>query len=199
MAQPLAHPAPYTVHDLPAMPDDGNRYEVLDGQLIVSPSPTAPHQRIAYRLTSILDGAAPNGIDIIQGITVRCGDDNQGLIPDIVITKIDAMELDHTVDAADVLAVVEVVSPGSRTIDRNSKPVIYAAAGIPVYWRVETAPFFGQEASDKFPLVLVYESVKGSPYQLQGRYSAGTEILATLPFEVEFDPQELIKPRRRMP
>ena len=54
-------PGPLTVDDLEAMPDDGHRYELLDGVLIVSPAPRPLHQRMAFRLAMLLDGLAPPG------------------------------------------------------------------------------------------------------------------------------------------
>ena len=44
-----------TAEDLASLPDDGNRYEIIGGQLIVSPSPTYRHQRVSFKLTSVLD------------------------------------------------------------------------------------------------------------------------------------------------
>lgn len=48
---------PFTVHDLEGMPDDGRRYELIDGQLLVSPVPGLRHQAIVYRLHRLLDDA----------------------------------------------------------------------------------------------------------------------------------------------
>lgn len=193
MAQPLAHPAPYTVYDLPNMPDDGNRYEVFDGQLIVSPSPEGLHQRISRHIANMLAAAAPPELDVIEGIAVRCGEDGRGPVPDVVVTSVDAADAGWLLQASNVLAVVEVVSPGSRLADRLSKPEMYAAAGIPTYWRIETTPFRGQLPTDRLPLAMIFESIEGSPYELTGRHSAGAKAQVTAPFPVTFDPQAWIR------
>jgi Uma2 family endonuclease len=50
---------PFTVDDLERMPDDGHRYELIDGMLIVSPAPAMPHQRVAFFLGMLLEEACP--------------------------------------------------------------------------------------------------------------------------------------------
>lgn len=50
---------PFTVDDLDRMPDDGHRYELIDGMLIVSPAPNLGHQRVAVVLSSLLEQACP--------------------------------------------------------------------------------------------------------------------------------------------
>jgi hypothetical protein len=55
----LPHAAPYTVDDLFQMPDDGNRYEVLGGSLVVSPAPRPMHQLAADELRLLLRNASP--------------------------------------------------------------------------------------------------------------------------------------------
>jgi Uma2 family endonuclease len=50
---------PFTLAELDRMPDDGHRYELLDGVLVVSPRPTPAHQAVAFTLASLLDRACP--------------------------------------------------------------------------------------------------------------------------------------------
>lgn len=78
----LPHPAPYTVYDLLDMPDDGNRYEVIDGDLIVSPASAFHHRKVADRLCRLLEDAAPGGVEVVTAVAVRCGDDSLGPVPD---------------------------------------------------------------------------------------------------------------------
>ena len=51
---------PFTVHDLEGMPDDGRRYELIDGELLVSPAPGLRHQTVGLRLYRLLDDACPD-------------------------------------------------------------------------------------------------------------------------------------------
>jgi Uma2 family endonuclease len=56
---------PFTVADLEGMPDDGRRYELIDGELLVSPAPGWPHQEAAYTLYMLLRQACPPGLRVI--------------------------------------------------------------------------------------------------------------------------------------
>jgi Uma2 family endonuclease len=56
---------PFTVQDLEGMPDYGRRYELIDGQLLVSPAPGLRHQTIAYRLHRLLDDACPQDMYVV--------------------------------------------------------------------------------------------------------------------------------------
>jgi len=55
------------------MPDDGRRYEMLDGVLIVSPRPATIHQQVAGRLLRVLADACPNGLCVVPGSAVELG------------------------------------------------------------------------------------------------------------------------------
>ncbi|MGI8678644.1 MAG: Uma2 family endonuclease [Jatrophihabitans sp.] len=62
---------PFTKTDLETMPDDGRRYELIDGVLIVSPSPIPLHQRVIKRLSRLLDGACPRDLRGFHGAARR--------------------------------------------------------------------------------------------------------------------------------
>ena len=68
-ATPIHLPAdpfqPFTVGDLEGMPDDGRRYELVDGVLLVSPAPGRRHQKIGYRLYHVIESACPPEFDVI--------------------------------------------------------------------------------------------------------------------------------------
>lgn len=98
--------------------------------------PGALHQRFTDRLRTLLESVAPAGVEVLTGVGVRLRDDDTGFVPDVVVRR--GGDPDAVVfEPKDLLAVVEVVSPGSRRKDRISKPAEYAAAAIPCYWRVE--------------------------------------------------------------
>jgi Uma2 family endonuclease len=187
----LAHGAPFTVNDLFAMPDDGQRYEVQDGALIVSPAPGVPHQLIVDDLVALLKAAAPQGAYAVSGIAVRLHDDENGRVPDVSVISAHPRSRRGAAEATETLAVIEVVSPGSVRTDRVFKPAIYAEAGIPCFWRVEMDPFPGQVAGEELPVVLVHQLV-GDHYKLVARLSAGTTGTVDVPFPVTFDPATLL-------
>lgn len=189
----LAHSAPYTVADLFAMPedrDDTNRYEVIDGQLLVSPAPSMRHQRAADLIRTLVEDAAPAGVRAISAVAVRCGDEHTGLIPDVTVTTAD-LALTGAIDAAEVLAVVEVVSPSTRRTDRVTKPEVYASAGIATYWRVELAPFAAPGVCGEPPFVLEYR-LGDDGYALAAHVSAGCIGELAAPYPVRLDPADLL-------
>ncbi|WP_431927914.1 Uma2 family endonuclease [Nonomuraea jabiensis] len=174
---------PYTVDDLFKLPDDGNRYELFNGSLLVSPAPTSPHQRAIYRLQRILDDAAPLELEPLATVNLRVTDKDY-YIPDLVIVPADRDQLMYSPE--EILLAAEVVSPSTRMRDRGLKVMAYAAAGIPSYWRVEMG---------EGPTLYVYE-LNGDSYDPPTAYKAGEMANLTTPFPVSFDPADLECPRR---
>jgi Uma2 family endonuclease len=131
-------PGEWTTDDLDALPDDGRRHELIDGVPIVSPSPTTGHQRIAMLLGAALDSLCPPELAVTQAVDVRINR-RRSLTPDVLVATADATErnVSHYLPT-EVVSVVEIVSPGSLAMDRIMKPALYAEAGIPHFWRVET-------------------------------------------------------------
>ncbi len=123
---------PFTVADRDALPDDGNRYELVDGVLLVTPSPAMRHQRAAFGLARLLHAACPDDLEVvIAPFDVRLGDDTV-VVPDIVVARrADLTEADLPV--APVLA-VEVLSPSTRSIDLHVKRERLRRAGCRSYW-----------------------------------------------------------------
>jgi Uma2 family endonuclease len=180
MAQPssgdlLDHLGPWTEQEFLGLPED-RRIELLDGELLVSPSARRPHQRLSLRLAIALDSAATPGYEVSEAINVRVAP-GRILIPDIVVSTDPGAE-DVVAEASAVAMVVEIVSPGSVAADRAIKPPLYAAAGIGHYLRVE----------------LGSSGVAAAAYRLaDGRYVEaarvlpGERLVLTEPFPVELD------------
>jgi Uma2 family endonuclease len=131
-------PGEWTTDDLDALPDDGRRHELIDGVPIVSPSPTTGHQRLAGRLFAALDALCPADLAATQSVDIRLSR-RRSLCPDVLVVTAEATErnVSHYLPT-EVLLAVEIVSPGSLAMDRVMKPALYAEAGIPYFWRVET-------------------------------------------------------------
>jgi Uma2 family endonuclease len=130
------HRPPYTVDDLFKMPDDGNRYEVLGGSLVVSPAPAPIHQLVADELCRRLWVVRPSGVRPVTGVAVEVLN-RDGPIPDITVTSADFKLPWRELPGEVVHTVVEVTSPSNALVDRALKPRMYADAGVPCYWRVE--------------------------------------------------------------
>jgi Uma2 family endonuclease len=140
MTEPLSHVGPWTTDDLAGLPDDGQRYEIIDGSLIVSPTPSTTHQLVAGRLAALIREFAPAGADVVEAVGLQL---NSGrlLIPDVVVAQSSALlGFQKSLSPADVHLVVEVVSPSNAAMDRVFKPQLYAAGGIRWMWRAELGP-----------------------------------------------------------
>lgn len=137
MATPLDlldHAGPWSEQDFFALRED-RRIELLDGELLVTPSAAHSHQRLSSRLWSALDAAAPDGFEVLEAINLRLAP-GRILIPDLAVITTPGIQTVVS-EARDVVLVVEIMSPGSVAADRAVKPQLYAAAGIESYLRIE--------------------------------------------------------------
>lgn len=135
---------PLTYDDLRQLPDDRNRYELLGGELIVSPSPHRAHQRVSYRLTQLIGDhvdAQQLGEVYAAPVDVRLSP-HSVVQPDLLFIRRDRLAIygpTGPVEGAPDL-VVEIVSPASRVMDRVRKAALYADSGVPEYWIVDPEP-----------------------------------------------------------
>lgn len=159
-----AHDDGWTIDDLDEFPDDGLRYELVDGGLSVSPPPTNLHDYAVARFAFLLAGGLNTSWRILAGGGVRFDAHNyRG--PDVLVVRKAAL---HTRMASpeDVILAIEVMSPSSITTDRLVKPAQYAVAGIPHYWRLE----LGDDP------VLVTHELQGDVYRESGRFTDNVAI-----------------------
>jgi Uma2 family endonuclease len=129
------------VDTLFALPDTALRYQVLEGELVVSSAADPRRNLAADRLRTLLSAALPSDTEVIRSSAVRlpCGD---GPTPDLLVTTADPEETPRGIPASLVHTIVEVVSPPATTAARETKKALYSAAGIPCYWRVELRPWW---------------------------------------------------------
>ncbi|NES16040.1 MULTISPECIES: Uma2 family endonuclease [Micromonospora] len=182
MAQPTHEWRPpgrrWREQDLLDLPENGSRYELIDGSLHVTPPAGPDHHELADDIRMSLRLAAPAGWRVIRETGVRIPDGN--LIPDITVLKPDAPRGQLWTDPADVALVVEVESPNSRRHDRFTKPALYAEAGIPHYWRVERGDFG--------PVVYRYQLAKGVHYDPLGTIGPDDPVQLDEPWPMRLDP-----------
>lgn len=128
-------PLSITVDDLESLPDDF-RYELHEGILHVMPPPIAWHSdvilRIAVHLRTI-------GMVAYQEIGVKFSEDDERQ-PDVAVFRKPPDKNQRLFPPSDFLILIEVVSKSTQGQDRILKPLRYADAGIPQYWRVERDP-----------------------------------------------------------
>ena len=141
MAYPERMATEWTAAMVAALPDDGKRYEVLDGELVVMSAPSWNHQRLALAFWNVLDRyvrshrlghaiAAPADVEFSP---------RRLLEPDVFVvprTKDDAPANSYA-DVGRLLLAVEVLSPTTARRDRAVKRRIYLEEGVPEYWIVD--------------------------------------------------------------
>ena len=127
----------YTVADLELLPDDGNRYEVLAGTLLVTPSPGSAHQGIAARLTALFAshilarrlGLFSAGVVTLPPLTQ--------LEPDLLVVPPRFAPGTLWAEITEHWLAVEIVSRSSRVYDREFKRDAYLALGVREVWLVD--------------------------------------------------------------
>ena len=176
----LPRSVPLTYDDLQAMPDDGHRYELVDGVLIVTPAPRRVHQRAVGRLHIVLAGAAPPDLEVLLGPFDFVAGPHTVLEPDLLVARRDEVgeaNLEHP-----PVLVVEVLSPSTRRIDLGTKRLAFEGAGVPHYWLVDPDE----------PSIVVLELVDGA-YREAAR-AMGTESLeVSSPFAATLVPAALVQ------
>ena len=170
----------FTVDDLERTPDDGRRYELVDGVLIVSPAPRISHQEVLGELLVQLREACPPGLAAVPGPGVRMSVDTE-LIPDLVVIRQD--QLAETRVTRPPLLAVEIQSPSTALFDLNTKKAVYERFSIESYWIV--VPH-----TDR-PELIAFELREGH-YEQVVHVTDSQVFGATRPFEVEVVPARLV-------
>ena len=171
----------FTRADLWAMPDDGRRYELLDGAIIVSPPPRVRHQKVTFGVAILLKGAATAGLEVLPAPLGLFFPDEDYLEPDVMVFDPNVIE-DDQVKAGMPLLVVEVLSPSSRRRDVGDKLTRYRDAGVPNYWVVDPID----------PRLRAWRLQDGEYVEIAD-VSGEEEWTATEPFEVTIRPADLTR------
>jgi Uma2 family endonuclease len=137
----MAHAARvWTVDDLEHLPDDGRRYEVIDGELFVTPAPNLDHQEAIARLHLTL---APYVAKQRFGHVVFAPADvtfspRRGVQPDLfVVPLVSGRRPRKFAEAGRLLLAAEVLSPSTARLDRVKKRTVYREEGVSEYWIVD--------------------------------------------------------------
>jgi Uma2 family endonuclease len=173
---------PFTRADLETVPDDGHRYELIDGVLIVSPAPRPRHQHVVLNLAIALKMARPSAeFHVLTApLDVVLADDTV-LQPDVLVARA-ADFTERDLPKAPLLA-VEVLSASTRRVDQLLKPSRLEAAGCPAYWFVDPDT----------PSLRALTLRSGS--YVDHAYVEGDETFqATTPYPVTFSPADLLAP-----
>ncbi|TQS40712.1 Uma2 family endonuclease [Cryptosporangium phraense] len=181
IALPYHWPQPssgvWTLRDVERLPE-GSRVEVIDGALTVTPSPLPIHNRIIRHLATMLGPQLPVEWQVEQEIDVLLELEPLDYVaPDIVVFRAEVPLTTRPMPAEQIALVAEVVSPSSRRQDRGAKPIAYADAGIPHYWRVEPEPL----------TVHVFSEPGDGGYQAEQVFTGRLNIDAPFPVEIDLD------------
>lgn len=156
----------WTYADLQALPEsqDGRRYEIIAGELIVTPSPTPPHQLVAYRLTRwVGDHVDRHGLGQLYFAPVDVVLDDETLVPDLLFIRGDRLGIvgpKAIVGGPDL--VLEILSPSTQDHDLGEKTLIYARHGVREYWVV------GQFESSKPTISSMVQTWSATPAAIAG-------------------------------
>jgi Uma2 family endonuclease len=132
----LAAGGAFTWADLQALPDDHFRWELVDGQLLVTPSPAGRHQWAVAELYLVLHAACPD--DLLVTLAPYDWVISQGtvFVPDLMVIRRDEFDPDEPFSGTPLL-VVEVRSPSTAATDRTLKRQQYEQHGVAAYWLVD--------------------------------------------------------------
>jgi Uma2 family endonuclease len=158
-----------TLEEWEGLPEvDGVRLELVEGILAVAPKPLPWHQKAATRLGYRVDEQLPaktttvvdaEVIIVREPLTIRA--------PDVIVVSTERYEENPPrFTAADVLLAVEILSDGTRRVDRVMKLSEYAEAGIPQYWIVDLDD----------PASLVAHSLVEGEYEVSGEHTGRAEL-----------------------
>jgi Uma2 family endonuclease len=176
-------PEGFVAEDLDHIPDLPAHTELIDGSLVFVSPQASFHTRMVDLLVVSLRRTVPDDFRIRREMSVILAKD-QRPEPDVCVIRATAdLSPDQTFyHAQDVTLVIEVVSPESRSRDRKRKPVLYAEAGIPHFWRVEN--------DSGRPVVYVHElDPPTSTYVPTGIYHDRLKV--TVPFDIDLDLTEI--------
>jgi Uma2 family endonuclease len=162
-----------------SLPEDGRRHELIDGVIVVTPSPNRRHQSVLANLFDRLRRGCPAHLEVLFAPLDIYLPDGSIVEPDLVVlprrpaTEEDVRDLP--------VLVVEVLSPSTRRLDLAMKKDRYLVAGVPAYWVVDPDG----------PSVTVWELVDGA-YEQLAQVAGDHLFTADLPFPVSFLPADLL-------
>jgi Uma2 family endonuclease len=171
----------WTYTDYAALPDDGHRYEIIEGVLYMPPSPNEAHQSasrwfVFYLTTHVhLTGlgrvySAPFDVELVPNVVVQ---------PDVIVvlhTNQGVITPSHIIGVPDLL--IEIASPGTVGYDRRTKQDTYARAGVPEYW-------IADPAARTVELLQLHQRAYHSLGVFQGQALLPSRVVPGLPVRVE--------------
>lgn len=169
----------FTRDDLDALPPDGRRHELLDGAIVVNPSPGFAHQKVLMGLLRQLDRAVPEDLLLFVGPFDVVLSERTVVVPDLIVaprTQFTQRDLPGA-----PLLVIEIRSPSTGVLDRTTKRELYERAGVAYYWIVDP----------EGPVLTVHELIDGRYAERTQTADDGPLSLAE-PFPIELRLAQLL-------
>lgn len=176
-------PAQMSLEELDALPEDGGRYELLDGEVLVTPAPSGPHNEIADELRAVFKENASETFVVLTGYQLHPPGERR-FIPDVSLLRSD--DYGYREATRPPVLVVEVLSPTGANVDLTAKLRAYAEFGIGHYWVAEPMA----------PTVVALELDAAGRYRVTAEASGDKPLVVERPFPLEVVPAEL---RRHQP
>ncbi|MER6528342.1 Uma2 family endonuclease [Streptomyces sp. NPDC001508] len=186
---PIPSEGSWTADDLDRLPNLPPHTELIDGSLVFVSPQTFFHSRVVSFFEWQLQSVAPADLEVVREFTIHIDRQNRPE-PDVVVVRADVVAPEQTRFSAEaVILAIEVVSEDSVSRDRETKPLKYARAKTPHYWRVENEK--GRAAVHAFEL----EPTTGT-YTSVGIFRE--RMKRDVPFSVDLDLTQ-IRTRRTAP
>ena len=135
----MAAPVYYTADMVRVLPDDGNRYEAVHGELLVTPAPRLWHQDVLLRLARVLAGYLdrnPVGRVLTSPADISWSPDTL-VQPDVFVADLAEVRTLDWSKVKQLLLAIEVLSSTTARYDRFTKRRLYQEVGVPLYWIVD--------------------------------------------------------------
>ncbi|MCC6750839.1 MAG: Uma2 family endonuclease [Deltaproteobacteria bacterium] len=162
----------WTYDDLRTFPDDRNRYEIIDGALLVTPAPTITHQTLSKRIQfALMQQVEHRGLGLVFAAPVDVIFSATSVVePDLVVVRTARRPIvTQRGIAGSPDLIIEILSPGTASTDRGRKLKLYADRGVAEYWIVDP---------DDSAIEVLVLGPEG--YVLHGRFGPGDRVTSTL-------------------
>jgi Uma2 family endonuclease len=194
----LAAGGAFTWADLQTLPDDRFRWELVDGQLLVTPGPLPRHQIVVLHLAERLLVACPGDLQVLPSPCDWVVTPTTVFQPDLMIVRKDQLDLDEPFTGTPLL-VVEVSSPSTAATDQTLKRQQYGEHGVAAYWLIDPGgPTGGRPdgstscgAAPRLPSLTAFRLREGA-YVEEASVSGGDAHDADFPFPVIVVPGRLV-------
>lgn len=165
--------------------DDGCRYELLKGEILVTPAPGTLHQRAVVRLIVHLSSPLPEDTELLiapYDVVLTTTDGDTTLQPDLLLARTGDLTPTHLTGAPAL--VVEVLSPTTWHRDLGTKMAAYAEAGVEHYWVLTPTT----------PSLTVYHLGSTGSYEEVRHVEGSEQAEITAPVQLTLCPVDLVRP-----